>query len=125
VPFSEIGLRVLHQLVKRGIKIITCLMAMGQTYLAALSGYYVSLFSARAGHGLRRPPILKLAPPKTRKRECRRIRTGTATDGCQRGARGRGASDGDVILRKDGVEPRTIETINEFNAAWRSRPTKR
>src|SRR5512140_3195759 len=49
VPFSEIGLRVLHQLVKRGIKTnVTCLMAMNQAYLAALTGAtYVSIFSGR------------------------------------------------------------------------------
>src|SRR5258708_19177963 len=49
VPFSETGLRVLHQLVKRGIKTnVTCLMAMNQAYLAALAGAtYVSLFSGR------------------------------------------------------------------------------
>src|SRR6202142_2764108 len=49
VPFSETGLRVLHQLVKRGIKTnVTCLMAMNQAYLAALAGVtYVSIFSGR------------------------------------------------------------------------------
>src|SRR5690348_15128157 len=49
VPFSETGLRVLHQLVKRGIKTnVTCLMAMNQAYLAALAGAtYVSIFSGR------------------------------------------------------------------------------
>ena len=30
-----------------------------------------------------------------------------------------------AILRKMVWNPRTIETINEFNTAWRSRPTKR
>ncbi|MGA3123832.1 MAG: transaldolase family protein, partial [Polyangiaceae bacterium] len=49
VPFSETGLRVLHRLVKRGIKTnVTCLMAMNQAYLAALAGAtYVSIFSGR------------------------------------------------------------------------------
>src|SRR5258708_16480178 len=49
VPFGETGLRVLHRLVKRGIKTnVTCLMAMNQAYLAALAGAtYVSLFRGR------------------------------------------------------------------------------
>src|SRR3984957_17089168 len=49
VPFSEMGLRVLHQLSKRNIKTnVTCLMAMNQAYLAALAGAtYVSIFSGR------------------------------------------------------------------------------
>src|SRR5579863_9581088 len=34
VPFSEVGLRVLHRLVKKNIKTnVTCLMAMNQAYL--------------------------------------------------------------------------------------------
>src|SRR5579884_3291237 len=49
VPFSEMGLRVLHQLSKKGVKTnVTCLMAMNQAYLAALAGAtYVSIFSGR------------------------------------------------------------------------------
>src|SRR5271169_2392774 len=49
VPFSEIGLRVLHQLAKKGVKTnVTCLMAANQAYLAALAGAtYVSIFSGR------------------------------------------------------------------------------
>src|SRR6202012_1968157 len=49
VPFSEVGLRVLHQLSKKGVKTnVTCLMAMNQAYLAALAGAtYVSIFSGR------------------------------------------------------------------------------
>src|SRR5262249_11009615 len=49
VPMSETGLRVLHQLSKRGIKTnVTCLMSMNQAYLAALAGAtYVSIFSGR------------------------------------------------------------------------------
>src|SRR5208282_5077162 len=49
VPFSEVGLRVLHQLSTKGVKTnVTCLMAMNQAYLAALAGAtYVSIFSGR------------------------------------------------------------------------------
>src|SRR5215472_8399429 len=49
VPFSETGLRVLHQLVKKNVKTnVTCCMAMNQAYLAALAGAtYVSIFSGR------------------------------------------------------------------------------
>src|SRR6202451_3986867 len=49
VPFSEIGMRVLHQLSKNGVKTnVTCLMAMNQAYLSALAGAtYVSIFSGR------------------------------------------------------------------------------
>ena len=49
VPFSEVGLRVLHRLAPRGVKTnLTCLMAFNQAYLAALAGAtYVSVFSGR------------------------------------------------------------------------------
>src|SRR3974390_374826 len=49
VPFSEIGLRVLHRLAKRGIKTNgTCLRARNQADLSALAGAtYVSIFSGR------------------------------------------------------------------------------
>ena len=39
VPFSEIGLRVLHALATRGVRTnVTCLMCFNQAYLAALAG---------------------------------------------------------------------------------------
>ena len=113
VPFSETGLRVLHQLVKRGIKTnVTCLMAMNQAYLAALAGAtYVSIFSGRvrdmgydvrpviAGHA-RRP-----RPRGPRVEDHRRL--DAPPHGRQRGARGRRPrADGHAAHpAQDGVEP--------------------
>ena len=76
VPFSEIGLRVLHQLTKRGIKTnVTCLMAMNQAYLSALAGAtYVSIFSGRVrdmGYDVR-PVIRSTHARSSTARTCRR-----------------------------------------------------
>ena len=47
VPFSEIGLRVLHALATRGVHTnVTCMMSFNQAYLAALAGAtYISIFA--------------------------------------------------------------------------------
>jgi transaldolase len=133
VPFSEIGLRVLHQLVKRGVKTnVTCLMAMNQAYLAALSGAtYVSLFSGRVqdmGYDVR-PVIASTRAVLDREHLASKIIVGSmrhlmdVNEALEAGAHIPTVTP--AILRKMVWNPRTIETINEFNTAWRNRPTKR
>jgi transaldolase len=133
VPFSEIGLRVLHQLVKRGIKTnVTCLMAMNQAYLAALAGAtYVSIFSGRVrdmGYDVR-PVIESTRAVIDREKLPSKIIVGSmrhlmdVNEALECGAHVPTVTP--PVLRKMVWNPRTIETINEFNTAWRSRPKKK
>ncbi len=133
VPFSEIGLRVLHQLVKRGIKTnVTCLMAMNQAYLAALAGAtYVSIFSGRVrdmGYDVR-PIIANTRNVLDREKLGSKIIVGSmrhmmdVNEALEAGAHVPTVAP--PILRKMVWNPRTIETIEEFNSAWRSRATKK
>jgi transaldolase len=132
VPFSEMGLRVLHQLVKRGIKTnVTCLMAMNQAYLAALSGAtYVSLFSGRVrdmGYDVR-PVIAATRDVLDREGLKSKIIVGSmrhmmdVNEALEAGAHVPTITP--PILRKMVWNPRTIETINEFNTAWKNRGKK-
>jgi transaldolase len=129
VPFSETGLRVLHNLAKRGIKTnVTCLMAMNQAYLAALAGAtYVSIFSGRVrdmGYDVR--PIIS-ATRNVLEREglSSKIIVGSmrhmmdVNEALEAGAHVPTVVP--PILRKMVWNPRTIETIAEFNNAWRDR----
>jgi transaldolase len=131
VPFSEIGLRVLHQLTKRRIKTnVTCLMAMNQAYLAALGGAtYVSIFSGRVqdmGYDVR-PVIESTRKILDREQLASKIIVGSmrhlmdVNEALDAGAHIPTVTP--AILRKMVWNPRTIETINEFNDAWRKRPT--
>ncbi len=133
VPFSETGLRVLHQLVKRGIKTnVTCLMAMNQAYLAALAGAtYVSIFSGRVrdmGYDVR-PVITSTREILDREGLASKIIVGSmrhlmdVNEALECGAHVPTVTP--PILRKMVWNPRTIETINEFNTAWRNRPKKK
>jgi transaldolase len=133
VPFSEIGLRVLHQLAKRGIKTnVTCLMAMNQAYLAALAGAtYVSLFSGRVrdmGYDVK-PVIRSTRDILDREGLPSKIIVGSmrhmmdVNEALECGAHVPTVTP--PILRKMVWNPRTIETINEFNTAWRARPKKK
>ncbi len=133
VPFSETGLRVLHQLVKRGIKTnVTCLMAMNQAYLAALAGAtYVSIFSGRVrdmGYDVR-PTIEATRKILDREGLPSKIIVGSmrhmmdVNEALEAGAHVPTITP--PILRKMVWHPRTIETINEFNTAWRNRPAKK
>jgi transaldolase len=133
VPFSEIGLRVLHQLSKRGVKTnVTCLMAMNQAYLAALAGAtYVSIFSGRVrdmGYDVR-PVIAGTREILDRENLPSKIIVGSmrhlmdVNEALESGAHVPTVTP--PILRKMVWNPRTIETINEFNTAWRSRPKKK
>jgi transaldolase len=129
VPFSEIGLRVLHQLAKRDIKTnVTCLMAMNQAYLAALGGAtYVSIFSGRVrdmGYDVR-PVIENTRKVIDREGLASKIIVGSmrhlmdVNEALECGAHVPTVTP--PILRKMVWNPRTIETINEFNEAWRTR----
>lgn len=133
VPFSEIGLRVLHQLVKRGIKTnVTCLMAMNQAYLSALAGAtYVSIFSGRVrdmGYDVR-PVIATTRAVLDREGLASKIIVGSmrhmmdVNEALEAGAHIPTVTP--PVLRKMVWNPRTIETISEFNTAWRNRPKKR
>jgi transaldolase len=133
VPFSEIGLRVLHQLTKRGIKTnVTCLMAMNQAYLSALAGAtYVSIFSGRVrdmGYDVK-PVIRSTREILDRENLPSKIIVGSmrhmmdVNEALECGAHVPTVTP--PILRKMVWNPRTIETINEFNSAWRARPKKK
>src|SRR5262249_60216473 len=66
VPFSEVGLRVLHRLAPRGVKTnLTCPMAFNQAYLAAPPGAtYLSRFPGRIpALGQDARPLTRAAPP--------------------------------------------------------------
>ena len=133
VPFSEMGLRVLHQLSKRNIKTnVTCLMAMNQAYLAALAGAtYVSIFSGRVrdmGYDVR-PVIRSTREVLDREGLQSKIIVGSmrhlmdVNEALECGAHVPTVTP--PILRKMVWNPRTIETISEFNTAWRARPRKK
>jgi transaldolase len=133
VPFSETGLRVLHQLVKKGVKTnVTCLMAMNQAYLAALAGAtYVSIFSGRVrdmGYDVR-PVITSTRNILDREGLKSKIIVGSirhlmdVNEALECGAHVPTITP--QIIRKMVWHPRTIETINEFNTAWRERGKKK
>jgi transaldolase len=133
VPFSETGLRVLHQLTKRGVKTnVTCLMAMNQAYLAALAGAtYVSIFSGRVrdmGYDVR-PVISATRNVLDREKLASKIIVGSmrhimdVNEALEAGAHVPTVVP--PILRKMVWNPRTIETIAEFNNAWRDRGNAR
>jgi transaldolase len=132
VPFGEVGLRVLHQLAKKGVKTnVTCLMAMNQAYLAALAGAtYVSIFSGRVrdmGYDVR-PVIAGTRDILDRENLPSKIIVGSmrhmmdVNEALEAGAHVPTITP--PILRKMVWNPRTIETINEFNTAWRNRGKK-
>ncbi len=133
VPFSETGLRVLYSLAKKGVKTnVTCLMAMNQAYLSALAGAtYVSIFSGRVrdmGYNVR-PVIESTRAILDREGLKSKIIVGSmrhmmdVNEALEAGAHVPTVTP--PILRKMVWNPRTIETINEFNTAWRGRPKKK
>jgi transaldolase len=129
IPMSETGLRVLHQLSKKGVKTnVTCLMAMNQAYLAALAGAtYVSIFSGRVrdmGYNVA-PVIASTRAVLDRENLPAKIIVGSmrhmmdVNEALENGAHVPTITP--PILRKMVWNPRTIETINEFNTAWKNR----
>lgn len=132
VPMSEHGLRVVHQLTQRGVKTnMTCLMSMNQAYLAALAGAtYVSIFSGRVrdmGYDVR-PVIESTRMILDREGLASKIIVGSirhmmdVNEALECGAHVPTITP--PVLRKMVWHPRTIETINEFNTAWRNRGKK-
>ena len=132
VPFSEVGLRVLHRLAPRGVRTnLTCLMAFNQAYLAALAGAtYVSVFSGRIrdmGYDSR-PVIEATRQAIEREKLPARIIVGSirhlmdVNEALDAGAHV--VTVPPPILRKMVWHPRTVETIAEFNEAWRKRSDK-
>lgn len=129
VPFSEHGLRVLHQLATRGVHTnVTCLMSFNQAYLAALAGAtYVSLFSGRIrdmGYDAR-SIIQETRDILDREELASKIIVGSVrhmmdvNEALQAGAHI--VTVPPSILRKMLWNPRTDETIREFNTAWANR----
>jgi transaldolase len=133
VPMSEHGLRVVHQLTKKGVKTnVTCLMAMNQAYLAALAGAtYVSIFSGRVrdmGYEVR-PVIASTRQLLDREGLPAKLIVGSmrhmmdVNEALEAGAHIPTITP--PILRKMVWNPRTEQTIEEFNSAWRNRGKKR
>jgi transaldolase len=129
VPFSEAGLRVTHALAQQGIETnVTCLMNFNQAYLAALAGgTYVSLFYGRIrdmGYDAR-PIIHEVRAQLDREKLSARIIVGSirhlmdVNESLQHGAHI--VTVPPPILRKMLHNPKTDETIREFNTAWASR----
>jgi len=129
VPFSEMGLRVTHALAARNIATnVTCLMNFNQAYLAALAGgTYVSIFSGRVrdmGYDVR-PIIAATRAQLDREKLSAQIIVGSVrhlmdvNEALEQGAHIVTVTP--TILRKMLHNPKTDETIREFNAAWASR----
>jgi transaldolase len=132
VPFSEVGLKVLHQLVARGIATnATCIMNFNQAYLAALAGAtYVSIFSGRVrdmGYDVR-PIIGETRAILEREKLESRVIVGSirhlmdVNEALQDGAHIVTAPP--AILRKMLWNPQSERTIREFNDLWAKRDQK-
>jgi transaldolase len=129
VPFSEAGLRVTHGLARQGVPTnVTCVMSFNQAYLAVLAGCtYVSIFSGRVrdmGYDVR-PVIADTRAQIDRERHAARIIVGSVRHFMDvNEALSAGAHIVTVpppILRKMLHNPKTDETIREFNTAWANR----
>jgi transaldolase len=129
VPFGEPGLRVTHALRRKGVATnVTCLMSFNQAYLAALAGgTYVSIFSGRVrdmGYDVR-PVIAQTREQIDREGLGAKIIIGSVRHFMDvNESLGAGAHIVTVpppILRKMLHNPKTDETIREFNTAWANR----
>jgi transaldolase len=129
VPFTEPGLKVLSALAKRGVPTnATCLMSFNQAYLAALAGAtYVSIFSGRVrdmGYDVR-PTIAQTRAQLDSERLASKIIVGSVrhvmdvNESLSAGAHI--VTVPPKILRSMLRNPRTDETIREFNDAWAAR----
>ncbi|MFO0659612.1 MAG: transaldolase family protein [Polyangiaceae bacterium] len=129
VPFSEAGLCVQSRLRSAGIATnMTCIMSFNQAYLAALGGAtYVSLFSGRVrdmGYEVR-PIIEQIRAQLDREKLSSQLLIGSirhlmdVNEALQSGAHI--VTVPPPILRKMLWNPRTDETIREFNEAWARR----
>ena len=133
VPFSEAGLRVTHGLARQGVPTnVTCVMSFNQAYLAVLAGCtYVSIFSGRVrdmGYDVR-PVIAETRAQIDREKHAARIIVGSVRHFMDvNEALWAGAHIVTVpptILRKMLHNPKTDETIREFNTAWANRAAGR
>jgi transaldolase len=132
VPMSETGMKVLSALVRRSIKTnLTVLMAANQAYLGALAGAtYVSLFAGRItdmGYDPR-PVIAETRTLIDREGLGSKIIVGSIRSmfdvNVALGAGAHIVTVSPPILRKMAHHPRTVETVEEFNRAWRARGQK-
>ena len=132
VPFSETGLKVLHQLVQKDVPTnVTCMMSFNQAYLAALAGAtYISLFSGRVrdmGYDMR-PVVRETRAILDREKLASQIIVGSVrhmmdvNEALMDGAHI--VTVPPPILRKMLWNPRTESTIREFNDAWANRGKK-
>jgi transaldolase len=132
IPFSETGLKVLHQLVQRCVPTnVTAMMSFNQMYLAALGGAtYISLFSGRVrdmGYDVG-SIITETRAILDRERLSSKILIGSirhlmdVNEALQHGAHI--VTVPPSILRKMLYNPRTESTIREFNDAWANRGKK-
>ncbi len=129
VPFGEIGLRVTHALRAQGVATnVTAVMSFNQAYLAVLAGCtYVSIFSGRVqdmGYDVR-PVIAETRAQIDREQHQARIIVGSVRHFMDvNEALHAGTHIVTVpppILRKMLHNPKTDETIREFNTAWANR----
>jgi transaldolase len=129
VPFSEAGLRVTHGLARLGVPTnVTAVMSFNQAYLAILAGCtYVSIFSGRVrdmGYDVR-PIITETRAQIDREKHASKIIIGSVrhfidvNEALMAGAHIVTVPPG--ILRKMLHNPKTDETIREFNTAWAAR----
>jgi transaldolase len=129
VPFSDVGLKVTHALARRGaLTNVTCVMSFNQAYLAALAGCtFVSIFSGRIrdmGYGAS-PVIERTRARLDRERLPTQIIVGSirhlmdVNEALDAGAHV--VTVPPPILRKMLHNPKTEETIREFNSAWENR----
>lgn len=129
VPFCEAGLKVTNALAKAGIRTnVTCVMSFNQAYLAALAGgTFVSIFSGRIrdmGYDAR-AVIAETRAQLDREGLRTQIIVGSIRHLADvNEALAAGAHVVTVpppILRRMLHNPKTEETIREFNAAWANR----
>jgi transaldolase len=129
VPFSELGLRITHELAARGVATnVTCMMSFNQAYLAALAGgTYLSIFSGRVrdtGYDVR-PTIMQIRAQLDREALESQIIVGSVrhmmdvNEALTAGAHI--VTVPPAILRKMLHHPKTDEAIAQFNAAWHDR----
>lgn len=129
VPFGETGLKVTHQLARAQVPVnVTCIMSFNQAYLAALAGgTYVSIFSGRVrdmGYDVR-PVIAQTRAQLDREGLASQIIVGSirhfmdVNEALEAGAHIPTVPP--PILRKMLHNPKTDETIREFNVAWHNR----
>ncbi len=132
VPFSEVGLRVTKRLVDQGARTnVTCCMSFNQAYLGALAGArYVSIFSGRVrdmGYDVR-PVIADTREQLDREGLEAELIVGSirhVVDVNESLSAGAHVVTVPVpILRKMLHNPKTDETIREFNDAWANRKSE-